>query len=97
MLMKRAFNPKMSHIFNPRKRGPPLELPKRSNPQVNLMNAETLLAGIMQDLDTILEQWKDESPQDNGNGLPNLSREDRATLKEDAAWLRDAIGKICET
>ena len=94
--MKRAYNPKMSRLYEARmlQQRSPSYVPydnKRSDPPINMMNAEILLNGIMEDLDTILDEWKDESPQ--SHRLLRPSPEVHAALKQDAAWLRAALGK----
>ena len=68
------------------------ELPKRSDEQVNLSNVEVLLSGIMEDLDTILDEWKDEPSRSHGNRLSGVSPGAREALKYDTDWLRDALG-----
>merc|ERR1719322_566005 len=59
---------------------------RSSDGDINLSNVETLLGGIMDDLDTILEEWE-ENPQ-SGNRLAGVS-----SGKHNNAWLRAALSK----
>ena len=88
--MKRAFNPKLSQVYEARRqRIPPIGMKRSSDGDINLSNVETLLGGIMDDLDTILEEWE-ENPQ-SGNRLAGVSSGTHNNLKHDTAWLRAAL------
>ena len=82
----------MSRVFQTKRQRLISELPKRSDEQVNLGNVEVLLSGIMEDLDTILDEWKDEPSRFHGNRLSSASQGTRGALKYDTDWLRDALG-----
>ena len=68
------------------------EFPKRSDAPINLSNVEVLLDGIMEDLDTILDEWKDDPPRSRSNHLSSVSSGTHDALKNDAEWLREALG-----
>ena len=91
--MKRAFNPKLSQVYEARRqRIPPIGMKRSSDGDINLSNVETLLGGIMDDLDTILEEWE-ENPQ-SGNRLAGVSSGTHNDLKHDTAWLRAALSRL---
>ena len=88
--MKRAFNPKLSQVYEARRqRIPPIGMKRSSDGDINLSNVETLLGGIMDDLDTILEEWEENSQ--SGNRLAGVSSGTHNNLKHDTAWLRAAL------
>ena len=94
--MKRAFNPKLSQVYEARRqRIPPIGMKRSSDGDINLSNVETLLGGIMDDLDTILGEWE-ENPQ-SGNRLAGVSSGTHNDLKHDTAWLRAALSKLKNT
>ena len=82
----------MSRVYEPRKQRMSSEILKRSNDApINLSNVEVLLSGIMDDLDTILDEWKDEPSRMRGNSLSSVSSGTHENLKHDAEWLREAL------
>lgn len=87
---KRPYNPKMSRVYGA-KRLMSSEFPKRSDETVNLRNVDVLLSGIMEDLDTILDEWKDDPPRVRGNRLSRVSSGTHQALKNDAEWLRETL------
>lgn len=58
-----------------------------------MQNAAVLLDDIMEDLDVILHNWKNQNPQSNGNQLAALSQETGDLLRDDSAWLKEVLGK----
>merc|ERR1712126_244682 len=92
--VKRAFNPKLSHVYEARRQRFPSEYTKRSSDApINLSNVETLLNGIMDDLDTILEEWEENPSMSGRNRLAGVSFGTQDALKHDSAWLRAALSK----
>merc|ERR1711963_205730 len=90
--LKRAFNPKLSHVYDARNQRMPQTASKRaSDAPINLSNVETLLSGIMDDLDTILEEWEGNPPRSVGNRLSGVSSGSHDALKHDTEWLRAAL------
>jgi len=91
---KRAFNPKLSQIYEVKRQRVPFDALKRSSDApINLSNVETLLTGIMDDLDTILEEWDENPPMSARNRLASVSSGTQEALKHGTAWLRAALNK----
>ena len=82
----------MSRVYEVKRQRISSEFPKRSDAPVNFSNVEVLLSGIMEDLDTILDEWKDEPPRAWSNRLSSVSSGTHENLKHDAEWLREALG-----
>lgn len=87
--VKRPYNPKMSRLFETKRMSS--EFRKRSDAPINLSNVEELLSGIMVDLDTILDDWKEDPPRIRSNSLSSISSGTHEALKNDAEWLREAL------
>lgn len=68
-------------------------LKRSSDAPINLSNVETLLSGIMDDLDTILEEWEGNPPRNVGNHLSSVTSGSHDALKHDTEWLRAALNK----
>lgn len=82
----------MSRVYETKRQRMSSEFPKRSDDPINLSNVEVLLSGIMEDLDTILDEWKDDPPRSPSNRLPSVSSGTHRALNNDAEWLREALG-----
>ena len=67
---------------------------RSSDAPINLSNVETLLNGIMDDLDTILEEWEENPPMSGRNRLAGVSFGTQDALKHDSTWLRAALSKF---
>ena len=67
---------------------------KRTNQQaMSMQNAEELLTDIMEDLDFILEDWKNEKHQGYENPLATISQGTSALSRDDSAWFKEVLGK----
>ena len=90
-VVKRPYNPKLSRVFEARKhRIAPQILKRPSDLPMELANVELYLNGIMQDIDTILEEWNN-NPNRGSNSYPiSESMDDRPADRQ--TWIPEILG-----
>ena len=63
-----------------------------TDPAMTVRKVETLLTGILSDLDTILDAWENNPLGDRDYRNPATSKTAQNALRMDAEWLRAALG-----